>query len=154
LFYTRHWDNWRWRLLFRLFFSRTVMGRMGRDPSFFQYVEGTVAERILARTRYALTELDTADNPYLQWILTGRHMTALPFALRPENFDAIRTNLNRLEWHCRPIEDFLGEIGDDAIDRYNLSDIFEYMSTENYAQLLERLVRSGRTGGRLAYSAS
>jgi len=151
MFYSQHWDTWRWRLLFRLFFSRTVMGRMGRDPSFFKYVEGTVADRILARTRYALTELDTNDNPYLQWILTGQHKTALPYALRPENFDAIRVNLDRLEWHCCSIEDFLDELGDNAINKYNLSDIFEYMSEENYVRLLERVVRSGQTNGRLAY---
>src|SRR5262245_10834827 len=48
-FYRRHWDTLRWRLLFRVFFSRFVMGRMGRDPSFFAYVEGNVGTRILER---------------------------------------------------------------------------------------------------------
>ena len=38
-----------------------------------------------------------------------------------------------------------------SIDCFNLSDIFEYMSGENYHRLLERLVRSGRPGGRMAY---
>lgn len=150
-FYGKEWETWRWRLLFRIFFSRFVMGRLGRDPSFFRYVEGSVADRILARTRHALTELDPAENPYLQWILTGRHTTALPFALRPENFDAIRGGLDRLEWHCLPLEEFLAREGEASIDRFNLSDIFEYMSEDNYHRLLERLVGSGRKGGRLAY---
>jgi len=150
-FYREVWDSWRWQLLFRIFFSRFVMGRLGRDPSFFRYVEGSVAERILARTRHALTDLDPAENPYLQWILTGRHTTALPFALRPENFDPIRDNLERLEWHCLPLEEFLTREGEGTIDRYNLSDIFEYMGEENYVLLLERIVRAGRAGGRLAY---
>ena len=79
------------------------MGRLGRDPSFFRYVEGSVADRILARTRHALTKLNPAENPYLQWILTGHHTTALPYALRPENFEAIRANLHRLEWRLQPI---------------------------------------------------
>ncbi len=134
-FYREEWDTWRWRLLFRVFFSRFVMGRLGRDPSFFRYVEGSVAERILARTRHALTALNPADNPYLQWILTGRHTTALPFALRPENFEAIRANLDRLEWHCLPLEEFLEQEAVASIDRFNLSDIFEYMSGENYQQI-------------------
>ena len=82
-FYQRRWDTWRWRLLFRFFFSRFIMGRLGRDPSFFSYVKGKVSERILERTRHALTELNPADNPYMQWILTGRHTTALPLALCP-----------------------------------------------------------------------
>lgn len=83
-FYNQEWNTWRWRLMFRLFFSRFVMGRMGRDPSFFRYVEGRVADRILTRARHALTALNPAENPYLQWILTGQHPVALPFALRPE----------------------------------------------------------------------
>ena len=150
-FYAEVWDNWRWRLLFRLFFSRFAMGRLGRDPSFFRYVEGSVADRILARTRHALTALDPAENPYLQWILTGRHLTALPLALREEHFDTIRANLDRLQWHCISLEEFLDREGAGAIDRFNLSDIFEYMSEANCHALLKRLPRAGRTGGRLAY---
>jgi len=127
------------------------MGRAGRDPRFFQYVEGSVADRILARTRYALTALDPTANPYLQWILTGRHTTALPYALRPENFAVIRANLDRLEWRCQSLEDFLAATGPRSVDRYNLSDIFEYMSAQSCAELLERLASVGRPGGRLVY---
>jgi S-adenosylmethionine-diacylglycerol 3-amino-3-carboxypropyl transferase len=150
-FYDAAWDTWRWRLAFRAFFSRLVMGRLGRDPGCFRYVEGDVASRILARTRYALTALNPTDNPYLQWILMGRHTSALPCALRPDCFAAIRANLDRLEWHCCSLEDWLATHDGLAIDRYNLSDIFEYMSTGAYRRLLERLVRAGRAGGRLAY---
>lgn len=150
-FYENQLNTWRWQLIFRAFFSRYVMGRLGRDPSFFRYVEGAVSSRILARARHALTALDPAENPYLQWILTGRHTTALPFALRPENFAAIRDNLDRLEWHCQPLERFLAATGEQTFDAFNLSDIFEYISPENYQHLLEQLIRSGRRGARLAY---
>jgi S-adenosylmethionine-diacylglycerol 3-amino-3-carboxypropyl transferase len=150
-FYVREWDNWRWRLLFRVFFSRFLMGRLGRDPEFFKYVEGSVAERILQRARYAVTALDPAANPYLQWILTGRHQTALPLALRPEHFETIRSSLDRLEWHCRSLEDFLQTHEFGLIDRFNLSDIFEYMSPGNTERVLEKVIAAGRPGGRLAY---
>lgn len=148
-FYARHWDTLRWRLLFKMFFSRFVMGRFGRDPAFFRYVEGSVAERILSRTRYALTALDPAANPYLQWILTGTHTTALPFALRPENFERIRQNLDRLELAHGSIEQYLDSGA--RFDRFNLSDIFEYMSPENYRKLLEHLIAASRPGARLVY---
>ena len=150
-FYDRKWDTWRWRLLFRLFFSRFLMGRLGRDPEFFTYVEGSVAERLLQRTEYALTALDPAENPYLQWILTGTHQTALPYALRPENFDAIRANLDRLEWRRQSLEDYLATAEAKSIDRLNLSDVFEYVSRDHYAQLLARLAEVGRAEGRLLY---
>ncbi|MBA3708889.1 MAG: DUF3419 family protein [Planctomycetes bacterium] len=150
-FYDRTWNTWRWRLMFRFFFSRRVMGRHGRDPEFFRYVEGSVADRILARTKHALTELDPAANPYLTWVLCGTHREALPFALRPENFDIIRSRLDRITWRLGALEDALDELGDRAVDRFNLSDIFEYMSPAAYEALLARLVRAGRSGGRLAY---
>ena len=61
------------------------------------------------------------------------------------------SRVDRLEWHCRSIEDFLPELGPKSVDRFNLSDIFEYMSEENYHSLLNLLVDSGRPGGRLLY---
>src|SRR5690349_6253517 len=141
-FYEQHWNTWRWRLLFNLFFSRTLMGRLGRDPEFFRYVDAdaegqdgkksSVADRILARTRHALTTLDPADNPYVHWILTGTHGQALPCALRVEHFETIRRNLDRLEWHCDSLEAFLARTEAGTIDRYNLSDAFEYVSIDHY----------------------
>lgn len=150
-FYFQTWESRRWRWLFRIFFSRFVMGRCGRDPEFFRYVEGSVAERILQRARHALSELNPAENPYLQWILTGTHTAALPLALRPEHFETIRANLDRLELRNQSLEEFLDAVGQRQIDRFNLSDIFEYMSPENYEHLLRRLIAAGRPGGRLAY---
>jgi S-adenosylmethionine-diacylglycerol 3-amino-3-carboxypropyl transferase len=149
-FYDRRWNTWRWRLLFQVFFSRFMMGRLGRDPAFFKYVKGSVADRILQRTEHALTALDPADNPYLHWILTGTHGEALPWALRPENFDLVRSRLDRLEWHQLTIEAFL-ERSPTRVDKYNLSDIFEYMSQDNTAKLLAQLSEASGPGGRLAY---
>jgi S-adenosylmethionine-diacylglycerol 3-amino-3-carboxypropyl transferase len=150
-FYKQQWDTWRWRLLFKFFFSRFMMGRLGRDPAFFKYVEGSVAERILSRTRHALTALDPAENPYLHWILTGIHGEALPWALRAENFEMIRNRLDRLEWHELTLEAFLERERVTGVVKFNLSDIFEYMSEENTAALLGRLADASAPGGRLAY---
>lgn len=151
LFYETRWNTWRWRVLFHLFFSRAAMGALGRDPSFFQYVEGSVAERILSRTKHALTELPPEENPYLQWILTGKHTSALPFYLREENVPLIRRNLDRLEWHLAPLEDFLGQQPRGALSKFNLSDIFEYLSPETSEVLLAQIADTARPGGRLAY---
>lgn len=148
-FYRDVWNNSRWRLLFRAFFSRRMMGALGRDPAFFRYVQGSVAERILARTYHALTELEPARNPYLRWILTGRHDDVLPFALREESFEAIRRNLDRLELRLGAIEDLTVNQG--GFDCFNLSDIFEYMSEENYQRELERILAIARRGARIAY---
>lgn len=150
-FHDEVWDNRRWRLLFRVFFSRMVMGRLGRDPSFFRYVEGSVAGRILTQVRHALTELDPADNPYLQWIVLGRFSSALPHALRPENFELVRQRIDRLEWCLAPIEQVLAEAGAGVFDRFNMSDIFEYLSPAQSDAAFKAIARAGRSGGRVVY---
>jgi S-adenosylmethionine-diacylglycerol 3-amino-3-carboxypropyl transferase len=150
-FYESEWNTVRWRLFFRLFFSRFILGKLGRDPEFFRYAEGPVAERILHRARYAMTELDPAANPYLTWIFKGRHSNeSLPFCLRAENFEAIRANLDRLEWRCCSLDRFL-ERSSDNFDAFNLSDVFEYISLQGYEHLLRRLIQAAKPGARLAY---
>ncbi len=150
-FYRDSWSNLRWKLLFKLFFSRFVMGRAGRDPELFRYVEGSVASRILARTRHALTALDPAANPYLCWILYGDHRHALPLALRARNFDIIRDNLDRLHWHQASLADYLAAEPAARFDVFNLSDIFEYMSATEYARQLQILLAAANPGARLVY---
>jgi len=150
-FYEERWNNWRWRALFRLFFSRFVMGRLGRDPRFFRYVEGGVASRVLARTRHALVDLDPSSNPYLHWIVFGRFADSLPHVWREENFAAIRRNLDRLELRVESVETFLARAPDRSIDRFNMSDIFEYISETASDAVFEDIARCARPGARVAY---
>ena len=146
-FYREQWDTWRWRLVFRLFFSRFVMGRLGRDPAFFEHVEGSVGERILERTRHALTAIPVRTNPFLTYIMTGNYSdTALPRYLRPEHFPAIRERLDRL----RPVQG-PAEAASGRFDGFNLSDIFEYMDPADHERVYAELVDRASPGARLAY---
>jgi len=146
--YAKHWETPRYRLLFRLFFSRAVMGRLGRDPALFSHVEGSVGDRILARTRYALSELPTDSNAYLAYIMTGNFPPeALPRYLRPEHRAAIRARLDRVRLHHGGAETAPG----DGFDGFNLSDIFEYMSPAEHRASYAALVARARPGARLVY---
>ena len=112
-FYNKQWDNFRWRLLFKLFFNRFILGRFGRDPEFFRYVDNlNVSDRLLKRTEYALTVLPTNKNPYLNYILNGNFGNILPFYIDKDNFDKIRNNIDKLEI-------FQGTI-DEALHSYNI----------------------------------
>ena len=147
----RAWETWRWRLFFRIFFSRPVLGRLGRDPAFFRYVEDGVSNRILERVKQAFTVLPGNGNPYLEYILTGRFKNTLPHYLRKENFDAIRRNLDKLSFFKGDVQAAFQAHGTLKFNGFNLSDIFEYMSPEQYAAELERIVSASRKGARLVY---
>ena len=147
LFYAMRWDTWRWRALFALFFSRAVMGRLGRDPEFFAAVDGPVARRILERSRWALTELPVASNPFVAFIVTGAFQEdALPRFLRPEHGQAIQSRLDRLSLRHGPVDAAPG-----VFDGFNLSDVFEYMNDAEHEACYARVLDRARPGARLVY---
>jgi len=150
-FYEKRWNNLRYRMLFRIFFSRRVMGKHGRDAAFFNYVQGSVADRIRDRVKRGLIEVDGPENPYLHYILTGNYGEALPHALRRESFDAIKANIGGLTLVRAPLEKALEHFHSESVDGFNLSDIFEYMAYPQMNALYDRLLLAAAPGARLAY---
>jgi S-adenosylmethionine-diacylglycerol 3-amino-3-carboxypropyl transferase len=150
-FYRRVWNNLRWRLLFRIFFSRFAMGRLGRDPELFRYVEGSVAERVLRRAEHALVTLPIHANPYMEAILTGSFRRNLPRYLRPEVFPGLKQGLGRLTLFAGPIDEAAQAHRGAGFDGFNLSDLFEYLDEPTSAAVYGRLLGTARPGARFAY---
>ncbi len=145
-FYDRHWNTWRWRAMFRIFFSRFVMGRSGRDPEFFRYVKGSVAERIFRRAEYAMTALPIHSNPYMVSIFTGNYTEeALPRYLR--DLDRLRENLH----HLTVVQGSIETAATGRFDGYYLSDIFEYIDPQLTREIYAKLLAAAKPGARLAY---
>lgn len=150
-FYNKKWNNLRWKMLFRIFFSRTVMGKLGRDKEFFKYVEVNVAENMLKRMRYALTTLDPANNSYLEYMFRGKYENALCVAYRKENFEVIKKNIDKVEVRMQTIETFLETEDGLGITKYNLSDIFEYMSEDEMCKICGKIIEKSENGSKIAY---
>lgn len=141
--------DWRWRLLFRLFFSRAALGSFGTDPRQVRYGTLPQGQLLLERMEHALTGLDPRDNPYLHWILLGRYGSCLPRGLRPESQEGIRRHLARLELRPLALEEWLIERPAARFDRFNLSNVFEYASSQATTALLAQLHRRAAPGARL-----
>ena len=148
-FYSETWNGPRWRWMLRMFFSRFLMSHAGRESEFFRHAPDVLGEHLAVRIAHALQELDPADNPYLHWILRGRHGNALPLALRPEHFQTIRANLGRLEWRQQSLAQFAAR--GEPVDAFNLSDVFEYLDERTFTALYANLLGCARAGARLAY---
>ena len=150
-YYNKYWNNFRWKLMFKLFFSKYIVGKLGRDKEFFRYAEKNISEEMKERSRYALCELNPYENPYINYILTGNYRKdCLPYFLRKENFDKIRKNLHKVEIIQSSVEEYLDKI-DYKINKFNLSDIFEYMSAENYSKLMGKIYDNAEDNALLAY---
>ncbi len=148
-FFNKHWNNWRWKLLLKVFFSNFVMGRLGRDPAFFDHVEGSLANHVAGRLNHAGIDLDPSENPYLHYILKGIQGKALPLPWREEHYSTIRDRLDRLELRCGSLEAFVAT-GEKA-DGFNLSDIFEYMNEDVFTDVYRSIVNASNPSARLVY---
>lgn len=150
-FYDEVWDTPRWRALFALFFGRRVMSLLGREPEFFRHVTGDVAATVLARTRRALREGRTHDNPYLVYLLTGAFGSALPDYLQAPCQAALRPRLKRLELRQAALAESALALPPASVDAFNLSNVGEYVGSEVFADWLETLLVAAAPGARFAY---
>ncbi len=148
-FYKKEWGTWRWQLLFRLFFGKYVMGKLGRDPAFMQQVEGSVSQFILDKAARHLSSELAQDNFILRYALTGSFGKLLPHYLQAEHYPTIRVNIGSLKLHEGFAQDAINRFG--RFRGMNLSNIFEYMDEKTFLQTGEDLLSGLEEGGRMAY---
>jgi len=147
VFFEKCWNNRRWKLATSLFFSKTVMGWLGRDPAFFDHVEGSAGAHVRRKVRFAAVDQDPSENPYMRHILTGTNNEALPTAWRPENYETIAARVDRVTLIQGPVD----QVDKGPFDGFNLSDIFEYMSEAETAEVYGRLLERANPGARFVY---
>jgi S-adenosylmethionine-diacylglycerol 3-amino-3-carboxypropyl transferase len=154
-FYDEEWDTRRWRLFFRLFFSRAILGLGGLDRAFFTYVEDIpdFGAHFLGRARHVLTEVPIRDNYFLAQICLGRYLDerALPPYLLPENFAALRAAAERVEVVTGELGSVLSGLPDESVDAFNFSNCFEWVAPATFEGMLRQTHRAARPGARLCY---
>ena len=148
-FYINTWSNWRWRLLFKLFFSKTIMGRFGRDPAFLKEVKVPVSEFIYEKTEHHLSSIKCQDNYFLSHILRGKFGATLPHYVRPVNYEIIKENLTQLSIEKNYVQKAGEKYG--LFDHFNLSNIFEYMNPQVFKETAHDLAKLSKSGATLAY---
>ncbi|MCE3295786.1 MAG: S-adenosylmethionine--diacylglycerol 3-amino-3-carboxypropyl transferase [Crocinitomicaceae bacterium] len=148
-FYEKTWNSWRWRLLFKIFFSKYVMGKYGRDPEFLNEVKVPVGTFIFGKAEQQLSSAAAQNNFILRYNLTGSFGDLLPHYLRAENYDLIKQNIHKLDIFCGYAQDAASVYG--TFSGMNLSNIFEYMPPELFRKTAEELVAMLETNGKIAY---
>jgi S-adenosylmethionine-diacylglycerol 3-amino-3-carboxypropyl transferase len=140
-FYRARWDRPAWRLFFRIFFSRQVLGHGGLDPEFFKYTNGM------------LTELPVRDNYFVAQICFGRYLNrdTVPRYLHRRYFERLKACADRVEIVTEEVERFLLQLQSDRIDKFALSNVFEWVDEAAFEQVLREIWRVARPGGRLCY---
>ncbi len=151
IFYYKTFNNWKFKLLFKVFFSRFVLGRLGRDKEFFKYVSTKqISDNIKKRADYALGEVCAWNNPFLNYILLNNFDFSLPHYAKKENFDTIKQNIDSLRIERGLINQIPYQIKE-KFDCFNLSDIFEYMDLELFIKVSKDFLGICNKNARFCY---
>ena len=136
-FYSKTWNNWRWKGFFRLFFSKVVMGLLGREKEKMKYVEGKVGKLIFASAQEHLKSKNCQNNYILKYILTGNYGSERPPYSYSKNFAKAKQwlQVNEIEYGLADLESWL-KTGK-KYNSFNLSNIFEYMSENEFGKNIQ-----------------
>lgn len=149
-FHSNQWNTEPWREMYKDFFGVKMMGDHGRDPAFLKYVKGNVPDLILEREVAHLSQVICQKNHFLYYILHNQFEgDFLPHYARKENFDLIKSNLNRLVLHQGLLESALTLYP--SCTHFNLSDIFEYMPDELFEEVAKTILKQSANKARIVY---
>lgn len=148
-FYRKKWNNKRWKFLFKIFFSKRIMGKVGRDPEFVKQVTIPVGEYIYKKAENHLSSKKSQKNYMLQHILTGQYGSDLPHYVREENYPIIKANIGRIILFKGYAQEAIKKYG--LFDGMNLSDIFEYQPMEVFEKVSRELVSGLHPNGIICY---
>ncbi|MEI7596738.1 MAG: DUF3419 family protein [Bacteroidota bacterium] len=148
-FYHKTWNTFRWKMLFKVFFSKFVMGKFGRDPEFFNEVKVEVSKFIFSKAEAHLSRIDSTKNEYLHYIFTGSFDKKLPHYARQENFELIKRNASKLRIEKGYAENYITK--ENPIDYINFSNIFEYMNSTDFKNTSQKIIENIPPNCRIAY---
>ena len=152
--YNRKWNNRRWKLFTKILLSRKTMSLLF-DKSFFKYVNDTFSfgDHFAVKTWTALTCLPIRSNNFLSYILLGNYydVNNLPLYLRRENFNIIKTRLDRVSIINDNCENYFSRLPESSVDKFNFTNIFEWMSEQEFEKLLTETIRVASDNAVITY---
>ncbi len=138
----------------RLCESRWFMYLCGVHPRQLDLVDGRhgIYAYVKERIEYALTKVPIYDNYFLSVTATGRFRgRRVPPYLLEENFETLRECVDRVTVVNGWLGPYLDTREPGSISKFNLLDIFDWMTPELFEGTLSSVLRAARSDARLIY---
>lgn len=146
----RLWGPWARRFVM----FRPMLYLSGVHPEQYRLVNGRhdMYDYVKERVEYALTKVPIYDNYFLSQAVTGRFRgNRVPPYLLEENFATLRSNLDRVQVVNGWLGPFLDTQPPDSITKFNLLDIFDWMSYADFEATLKSVLRAAAPGATMIY---
>jgi S-adenosylmethionine-diacylglycerol 3-amino-3-carboxypropyl transferase len=151
--FIKRWDNRRWRIFCRIFLSR-AFASMLFDKAFYRYLEPSFSFENYYRqaVRKAVTELPVQNNYFLAYILFGNYFKGnFPAYLNEQNYELIRKRIDRIKVVTSGCLEYFKSLPGEVISKFNFTNIFEWMSAEEFSFMLKETIRIAKDGAVVTY---
>ncbi|EAY26801.1 DUF3419 family protein [Microscilla marina] len=142
--WTKKWDNLVWRFYLRFISHQFLWKYVVREPGARLIPAGfNVYDYMQARLDHMGNNFDLKTNHYAHLMLRGKYSPPciLPHHLRPENFDLIKKNIDRVEVVTASLTDYLAE-SPYQFNAFSLSDFSSYAPPVVYQQIWQGVAKA------------
>ncbi len=144
-----------WRGTSKLFVAfKPLLYMAGVHPEQYKLVDGRhdMYAYIKERVEYAMTQVPIYDNYFLSVTVTGKFRgNRVPPYLLEENFETLRNNLDRVTVVNGWLGPYLDTLEPGALNKFNLLDIFDWMSPEVFEATLKSVLRVAEPDSTMIY---
>jgi S-adenosylmethionine-diacylglycerol 3-amino-3-carboxypropyl transferase len=143
----------KWNALHRLLLNRTILSLVKGAHSFAMVEFEDFAGNLNGKRTLGMTRFFNPDNYFMTLMLLGGHYNETgmsPYLLR-ENYPKLQKNIGVLEIYKGTIGDVLKKDGPGSYDKFNLSNIFEWMTNEIFNGIIDEVLQLARPGARMAW---
>ncbi|MFC1744477.1 DUF3419 family protein [Candidatus Riflebacteria bacterium] len=151
--YHRCIDKRRWRFLNVLLLNKWALGFAKGFHSFEHVEELNLEGSIYKKVRHLCLSQLLSKTPFLPQIIVGKYpnRNAVPEYLKEKNYKKLIESLPRLEIKLNHLIGVLEEFEDGGVDKFNVSNIFEWMTQEIFEEQLDWIHRKSSASGIMAY---
>lgn len=154
-YFDKVWNTKRFRYIFKILFNKRVLARRGLVADYFTFDDGSrsFADSFYNRSRKAFRDIPIKGNYFLSLYLLGRfrNMDEMPLYLKKENYEMIRSRIDRINIITAEAQQWIDSMPDNSIDCFALSNICELMSDQETSTLFNAVKRTATKNARVIF---
>lgn len=142
-----------WNLFFTLVYNKPVMLIVKDKLVFNQVKDNDYHKKFRKRVEEAARQIPTRNNPFMSFALLGYYLNEnyYPHYLKKKNFETLKNRVNRIEIKTGAIQDILFQLPSNSIDKFNLSNVLDWTTKNQFKKLLYEVKRVGKNKSRFCY---
>jgi len=152
-YFNRYIKDFSWDFYFNIMYNKPVM-MLAKDKLVFNQIkENDYHKKFRKRVEDAATRVPAFKNPFMSFALLGYYLDEnyYPDYLKEKNFDFLKNRVDRIEIRTGPIQEILSSLRSNSIDKFNLSNVLDWTTKDQFKDILLDVKRVGKNKSKFCY---